>query len=203
MFSAHRLSLAVVFVASAGVASAQAPSSVTTWDHGTTVNVFGGAARTGDARAAAAGAALGWELTPRVAVEGTGTWLDWGHGTSAFAAAMTARLAVVTPRPFAPFATAGIGVYHASFDRTGAAMPMFYQRRWMMRPSQVGSRAITFTDPSIVAGGGVTLHVSRNWTLRPEIMATMILQEARQFIVTTGAVRLGYHFEDHQISPRR
>jgi len=28
-------------------------------------------------------------------------------------------------------------------------------------------------------------------------MANVVLADARRFVVTTGVVRLGYHFEDH------
>jgi hypothetical protein len=142
----------------------------------------------------------GWELTPRFALEGGGTWLDWGQGARAFTAAMSAHVAVVTPRPFVPFLAGGVGLYHASFDRFDATMPGFYHRR-MAGMSFGQGRAVSFTDPSLAGGGGVTVYVSRHWALRPEVLATLVLRDSRSFVVTTGAIRLAYHFEDHPVTP--
>jgi hypothetical protein len=170
------------------------------WSHGTTLNVFGGAATTSGDTAAAAGGAFGWELTPRFAIEGSGTWLDWGQGARAFTAAMSAHVAVVTPRPFVPFLAGGVGLYHASFDRFDATIPGFYHRR-MAGMTFAQGRRVSFTDPSLAGGGGVNVYLSRHWALRPEVLATLVLRESRRFVVTTGAIRLAYHFEDHPVTP--
>jgi hypothetical protein len=170
------------------------------WSHGTTLNVFGGAAATSGDTAGAAGAAFGWELTPRFALEGGGTWLDWGQQAHAFTAAMTTQVAVATARPVVPFLAAGVGLYHAAFNRFDGTMPPFYHRRMMGDAPQPGT-TITFTDPSLAGGGGVSVFLSRHWTIRPEVMTTLVIRDARSFVVTTGAVRLAYHFEDHPITP--
>jgi hypothetical protein len=208
MISAHRLQFAVVglFVAvTTASAQTQPPPDVRVaptgnmWSQGTTLNVLGGAAaRSGD-KAAIAGGAFGWEIKPWFAIEGGGTWLDWGQGARAFAPSITAQVALLTPRPFVPFLSGGVGLYHASFNRLDSAMPGFYRRR-VMDMADMGS-TVTFTDPSVVGGGGVNLFVSRHWTIRPEILATAVLRNSRSFVVTTGAVRLGYHFEDHPVTP--
>jgi hypothetical protein len=169
------------------------------WSHGTTLNVFGGATGASGDRAAIAGGALGWEIRPWFAIEGGGTWLDWGKQAHAFAPSMSAQVGLLTPRPVVPFLTGGIGLYHASFNRLDSAMPAFYRRR-MTGMSGMASR-ITFTDPSLVGGGGLSVFLSRHWTLRPEIVATVVLQDSNTFVVTTGAVRLAYHFEDHPVTP--
>jgi hypothetical protein len=202
MTSIQRLGVLVGFVLVAASASAQtvvAPPPGNMWSHGTTLNVFGGAALTPGDTAAAAGGALGWELTPRFALEGGGTWLDWGQDTQAFTAAMTAHVSLLTPHPLVPFLAAGVGLYHATFDRFDAAVPRFYHRR--MTLTYAPGQMATFTDPSIVGGGGLNLYVSRHWALRPEVLATVVLRDGRSFVVTTGAVRLAYHFEDHPITP--
>ena len=208
MFSWQRCPFVVfgIFIAAA-TASAQGtpPPQVRSvpagnmWSHGTTLNVFGGAAATSGDRAAIAGGALGWEIKPWFAIEGSGTWLDWGQGAHAFAPSMTGQVALLTPRPFVPFLTGGAGLYHASFNRVDTAMPGFYRRR-MMGMANLGS-SITFNDPSLVGGGGLTVFVSQHWTVRPEILATVVLRNSRNFVVTTGAVRLAYHFEDHPVTP--
>jgi hypothetical protein len=204
MTSIQRLQCAVVgLLVAAATASAQTPlvaPSGNMWSHGTTLNVFGGAAATPGDQAAAAGGAFGWELTPRFALEGSGTWLDFGQSAHAFTAAMTAQVAVVTARPVVPFLAGGVGLYHASFNRFDGAMPRFYQRRMMglaLGPSQM----VSFTDPSLAGGGGVTVFLSRHWTIRPEVIATLVIRDSRSFVVTTGAVRLAYHFEEHPITP--
>jgi len=208
MTSVHRLQCVVlgIFV-SVATASAQTTPPTTTrvapegnmWSHGTTLNVFGGGAGTSGDRAAIAGGAFGWEVRPWFALEGSGAWLDWGKGARAFAPSMTAQVALVTARPFLPFVTGGVGLYHASFNRSDSAMPNFYRRR-MVGMSNFSSR-MTFNDPSLVGGGGVEMFVSRHWAVRPEILATVVLRDSRNFVVTTGAVRLGYHFEDHPVTP--
>jgi hypothetical protein len=208
MTSVHRLQCVVlgIFV-SVATASAQTTPPTTTrvapegnmWSHGTTLNVFGGGAGTSGDRAAVAGGAFGWEIRPWFAIEGGGTWLDWGQSARAFAPSMMARVALLTARPFLPFVSGGVGLYHASFDRFDSAMPNFYRGR-MMGMSGLGSR-ITFTDPSLVGGGGFDMFVSRHWTIRPEILGTVVRRDSRTFVVTTGAVRLGYHFEDHPVTP--
>jgi hypothetical protein len=37
--------------------------------------------------------------------------------------------------------------------------------------------------------------------LRPEVVATVVLRDARSFVVTIGAMRLSDRFEDHPITP--
>jgi hypothetical protein len=205
MTSIQRLQCAVLgLLVAAATASAQTPlvaPSGNMWSHGTTLNVFGGAAATPGDKAAAAGGAFGWELTPRFALEGSGTWLDWGQGAHAITTAMTAHVAVVTPHPFVPFLAGGVGLYHASFNRFDSTMPRFYHRRMTGLESAMG-QTVTFTDPSLAGGGGLDVYVSRHWTLRPEVLATLVLRDSRSFVITTGVVRLAYHFEDHPVNPR-
>lgn len=204
----HRLQCVVfgIFV-SAATASAQGTPPPTTrlvppgnmWSHGTTANVLGGAAGTSGDRAAIAGGAFGWEIRPWLAIEGSGTWLDWGQGAHAFAPSVTTQVGLLTPRPFVPFLTGGLGLYHASFNRIDTTMPGFYRRR-MMASSGLGN-SVTFNDPALVGGGGLNVFVSRHWTVRPEILATVVMRDSRNFVVTMGAVRLAYHFEDHPVTP--
>src|SRR6185369_10497188 len=161
MISIHRLQCGVVglfiFVATA---SAQGPPPPDVrvappgnmWSHGTTLAVFGGPAAVSGDRAAIAGGAFGWEIRPWFAIEGGGTWLDWGQAAHAFAPSVTAQAALLTRRPVVPFVTGGVGLYHASFNRLDTTMPGFYRRR-MMGMSDMGSTA-TFTDPSVVGGAG-------------------------------------------------
>jgi len=77
-------------------------------------------------------------------------------------------------------------------------MPQFYRER-MTTMNLVGNK-VTFTDPSIVGGGGVNVFLTRKWTIRPEVLATIALRDSRSFVVTTAALRLGYHFEGHPVT---
>jgi hypothetical protein len=210
MNSAHRWQWAVVVMfLMAATASAQSTPPPQTrsvppgnmWSHGTTLNVFGGAAAASGDRAAVGGGGLGWEIDPWFALEGSAGWLDWGQNATAFTAAMAAHVALLTKRPLVPFLAGGVGLYHASFDRLDTSMPGFYRHR-MAGLSPGLSQMMTFTDPSLVGGGGVNLFVNRHWTIRPEVMANLVMRDSRSFVVTTGVVRLAYHFEDHPVTAR-
>ena len=147
----------------------------------------------------ASAAAFGWEIRPWFALEGSATWIDWDKNAHAFTPAMTAQVGLLGARSVVPFLTGGVGLYHVSYDRIDVGMPQFYQRR-MTSMNDLGS-TVTFTDPSLVGGGGVNVFLTRKWTIRPEVLATVVVRDSRSFVVTTAAVRLGYHFEGHPVAP--
>ena len=184
-------------------AAAQTPRPTVMFRNGSTVNLFAGAATapTPSRPAAIGGGAVGWDLTPRFAIEGSGEWMEWGSGSHGFAAAMTAQAGLAGGRDLMPFVTGGIGLYHASFDRPGARMPDFYNRRMMMNSSRVGTTA-GFTDPTVVFGGGVNAFVNRHWAIRPDVREMVVLRNSRSHFVTALAVHVAYHFEDHPVTPK-
>jgi hypothetical protein len=196
--------LIVLVVAAAATAQTsqkvQPPPPSTMWRHGSTLNLFAGAAAAPSRRAAIGGGAFGWELKPRFALEGSGEWMEWGAGSHAFAAAITAQTGLAGPRPVMPFLTGGIGLYRASFDRLGTAMPGFYGRRMRMDGARVGTTA-AFTDPAIVFGGGVNAFLNRHWAVRPDVHEIVVLRNARSYVMTAFAIHVAYHFEDHSVSP--
>ena len=207
MFSLRRWQCVVVgLLLTTATASAQAPppaepASVppgNMWSHGTTLNAFSGGALGGDDRATIRGAAFGWEIRPWLALEGGATWIEWDKSANAFTPAITAQLGVPTPGRVVPFVTGGVGLYHVSFDRLDVAMPQFYRRR-VTAMNDMGS-SVYFTDPSVVGGGGLNVFVTRKWTIRPEVLATVAMRDSRSFVITMAAVRLGYHFEGHPVS---
>ena len=207
MFSLRRWQCVVVgLLVTTATASAQGPpwESVSVppgnmWSHGTTLNVFSGGALGGNDRASIRGGAFGWEIRPWFGLEGSATWIGWDKSAHAFTPAMTAQLGLLTARRAVPFVTGGVGLYHVSFDRVDVEMPQFYRER-MITMNVLGS-AVTFTDPSIVGGGGVNVFLSRKWTIRPEVLATTVVHDSRSFVVTTAAMRLGFHFEGHPVTP--
>lgn len=142
---------------------------------------------------------MGWDLTPRFAIEAGGEWMEWGAGSHGFAAAIAAQTGLAGGRRLMPFVTGGIGLYHASFDRPGRAIPDFYNRRMTSNPLRATAPA--FTDPTVVFGGGVNTFINRNWAVRPDVREMVVLRNSRSYFVTAFAVHVAYHFEDRSVSP--
>lgn len=200
-WSSALIVLVVATAATAQTTQKIQPPPSTMWQHGSTLNLFGGAASAPSHRGATGGGAFGWELKPRFAVEGSGEWMEWGAGSHAFAAAITVQTGLAGPRPLMPFLTGGIGLYRASFDRMGSSMPAFYARRITMAGMGMGTTT-TFTDPTVVFGGGVSAFLSRHWAIRPDVREMVVLRNSRSHFVTALAVHLAYHFEDHPVTPK-
>jgi hypothetical protein len=152
----------------------------------------------------AAGGTLGWELTPRLAIEGGGMWVHHGTGTNIFAGALKARLALFGARAHlrtaVPFVHAGIGMYRASVDAR-EAMPGFYRNRLERDPS--GGVMRTFTDSSVVFGGGADIFVSRNLAIRPDIETMVVLRDSSTHVAAALRINVVYHIEHHPVTPKR
>jgi hypothetical protein len=196
----HGVLFAFALCAAATTASAQ--TDPTTWRRGTTLNVFGGLSATSDDRAPLVGGALGWEITPRIGVEASGSWLEWGHRAHSFDAAMRALVPLRRSRSIAPFVAAGVGLHRAWFQVADPRVPEFYRRRIEERPDAFGVTA-AFTDPSLVVGGGVNVFLSRQIAVRPEVDATIVRRNSQTRVMPTVRVHLAYHFEDHPITSDR
>ena len=82
------------------------------WHKGTALAVFAGAASATGGTDAAAGAAIGWELTPHFSLEGSGLWMP-GGGVDSFSALFGSRVNLLSPRGVVPFVSAGVGVHRA------------------------------------------------------------------------------------------
>lgn len=181
-------------------AAAQTSSADNPWSAGTTLGLFAGGAVSESDGGVALGGTIGWEVLPWFAVEGRAGW-DTGMGDiDAFSGSLAARLGMARPRPVVPFVKLGVGLYRASFD-TPTRVPSFYRRR-MGNRFHTGSRH-TFTDPTIVAGGGINIFTSRHLAIRPEIDATFVMGDSRVRTVTSFSVHFAYHFEDHPVTPAR
>jgi hypothetical protein len=181
-------------------ASAQTDVGTSDWSHGTTLNGFAGVATDSSRSGPVLGGAVGWEVTPGFAVEGSGAWLEFGHGTKAFGGSLKVRGRLFGRRTIDPFLQAGIGMYRASFGPGAPTMPSFYGRR-MGASMRSGRVPVTFTDPTVVAGGGVNIFVNRHLAIRPDVEATVVLRDRRSHVVTTIAVHAVYHFENHPVTP--
>jgi hypothetical protein len=186
----------LLFAVSTTVA-AQTPPPENTWRDGTTVDVFAGVSSASSRAGALAGAAAGWEITPRFGLDGSMAWFDRPGNQKAFGAALTARANLVRLRSIVPFVKGGFGLYHASLDAGDSRMPDFYRRR--LAPGFGMTR--TFTDPSFVVGGGVNVFATRHWAIRPQIEAIVVRRQSRSYVVTAMTLGVAYHFEEHPVTP--
>src|SRR6476646_4624592 len=147
-------SMAIAVMALAALASAQESTGGDTWTHGTTLNAFAGVASEPTAGAATAGGAIGWQMTPSLSFEGTGAWINSQSSSPWFSAALKVQTRLAHARGANPFVEGGIGLYQASFDAGQADVPEFYRKRMTEQPG--GSvMSHSFTDPTIVFGGGL------------------------------------------------
>jgi len=191
------LALAATLVAAG--ARAQTSPNVNVWTHGTTLAATGGAATASSDVGPMAALTMGWEITPRVGIEGTGAWLDRHDGAQAFWGALAFQASLMRPRPAAPFVEGGFGLYRASFDRTRSTIPRFYADR-IAATGATGAMS-TFTDPAFFVGAGYNAFVSRHIAIRPQVEATIVTRNSQTYVVTSVAIRFAYHFEDHPITP--
>jgi hypothetical protein len=179
-----------------------APSSINAqnddgraWRFGTALTLNPGVTWANSDAGASLGGGIGWEVTPRLSIEGLGTWLNRAESSEAFSAAIRTRYALV-PRRNAPFVEGGFGMYRTTIDPTSGSVPDFYQHR-MGDPT----RRQTFTDPAFFTGGGWTFFVSRHIAIQPALEGTLVTRDGRAYPLTSAVVRLGYHFEDHPVTP--
>ena len=194
--------LSAVMCGLAAAAAAQPAPQQHEWSHGTTINGFAGVAADPSRNGAVLGGAVGWELIPRLAIEGTGAWFDRGASVDAFAGALKAQFTLVPAHRAMPFLQAGIGLYRASFDRNVSPMPDFYRRRLSDTMPSHGS-ATVFTDPTLVFGGGANVFLTRHIAIRPDVEAMRVMRGGHHYTMTSVAVHLAYHFEDHPVTPAR
>jgi Outer membrane protein beta-barrel domain len=165
------------------------------WRYGTTLTLNPGVASGNSEAGGTLGGALGWELTPRLAVEGLGTWLDRPESPETFSAAIRSRYALV-PRRSAPFIEGGFGMFITTIDPARATVPEFYRNRMADE-----TRRRKFTDPAFFTGAGWTVVVSRHISLQPALEWTIVTDSGHGYTLTTATLRIAYHFEDHPVTP--
>jgi outer membrane protein with beta-barrel domain len=187
---------AIVMLALSIPAAGQVVSPGTDWGRGTTLNVFAGTAADSSNAKPLVGTSVGWEVTPRLAIEGSGYWIERGTGASSFAAALKLQTGLTAPHVAVPFLEAGVGLFRASFEPTATAVPDFYRRRMLGATAEVGATD-TFTDPSFVVGGGINIFVTPHIAIRPDVETMIVRRDAQTYVVTAAAVHVAYHFESH------
>lgn len=201
MTRTHACIVVVLLSVSVPAASAQSAGDAP-FTKGTFLGLWGGAATQDGSTRATLGGAIGWEVTPRFVFEGRAAWFERPEGDEAFAAAISAHVNLVTPRPVVPFLSAGFGLYWASFGQPLDRLPDFHGRRVDPTKDAIGAHA-SFADPSFEFGGGVTVFTSRHVSIRPEVIVTTAFRDGRTYSVASYGVQLSYHFEDHPITPSR
>ena len=194
------LSAACLCCAMATPSFAQTDIRPAEWSRGTTLSGFAGVARDSSHTGPVVGGVVGWEVTPRLALEGSGAWFDFGQRTTAFGGAVTVRARLFGQRTVDPFVQAGVGLYRASFGPDERAIPDFYKRRMDVRGEGVPARN-RFTDPTLLAGGGVNIFLGRHVAVRPDVAAAIALRDGRRHVVTMVALHGVYHFEHHPVTP--
>jgi hypothetical protein len=198
----YRIVRAMVFAcvccSVAAPAAAQSDVRANEWSRATDIVGFAGMTMNGSA-SAVLGGAVGWQVTPVLAIEGNAGWFDYGQDTSAFSGAMRARIQLFGSPKFAPLVHGGIGLYRATFGPNATSVPEFYQRR--LTTSQ-GISARSFTDPAIVGGGGLNLSLNRHVALRPDATAMLVFDDGHTHVVTTVTLNLVFRFESHPVTPR-
>lgn len=173
-----------------------------TWSHGTTINLFTGAATASSNTGVTAGGAAGWEVTRLFGIEGLAEWLDRPEGEEGFAVSLAGQLNLTTARPLVPFVKGGVGFYRATFDATATDIPDFYRDRVEIANADRLTQQ-TFTDPSFVLGGGLNVFVSRHWAIRPDVGLTIVRDHGASYLVTGVTLHAAYHFEDHPVTPSK
>jgi hypothetical protein len=176
-----RVAAGIVAVAMTGCAvhaSGQTVGGVN-WQRGTTLGGFIGAASAQSVTDAAAGVTVGWELTPHLAIEGRGLWLDAGPGADAFTALLGARVPILPGRLIGPFAFGGAGLYRAT--------------------SANGS----LDDFDLAVGGGADIALGERLALRPEVTVLVVTRRSGTRAIPVFGAQFAYHFESRPITPAR
>jgi hypothetical protein len=174
------------------------PTTTPDWNHGSTLSLFGGGTTADGRTSGLAGGAIGWEVTPRWTVEGSGEWQVGSRSHDAFGAALTTSYGLWRTRYVMPLVLGGVGLYRISFDDTDG-MPAFYRNR-LAAQSRLGPE-VSFTDPMFVAGIGAGVFVSRHWSIQPDVRTAFVTRHDHAYTRTTATVRVAYHFEDHPVTP--
>jgi len=165
---------------------------------GTTLAVFAGGTAETEGPAPAAGLELGWELTRRVAVEGTTIWSLPGNGQQDFGVLIGPKFNLSRRRPAVPFVTAAAGMYRASFDSLSGPLPPFYASR--VSGAQSLNTSGAFDDFAASVGGGAEFFLHDHWAVRPDVRVLMVFGNSDVRWITAFGAHLAYHFERHRLT---
>jgi hypothetical protein len=186
------------FAQSADTIQSQTEPMEHQWSRGATLALSGGVGTASDSNGMLLGGVIGWDITPRIGLEGLGMWMDKQPGASAFGAAIGVRAELTESHPTGPFVSGGFGLYLATYDPNRTTdIPSFYRDRIS------GSITNTFVDPAFFAAAGFDLYRSQRLAIRPAFGASLAVRDSRTYAVGTFTVRVEYHFMDNRRASSR
>ena len=189
-----RMRFALAFAAACGLVvttSGVAQTSEPQETGGTILSGFAGGAHASSASGPAAGLGVGWEVTPRIALEGQGRWFGAPMGETTFAASLAARYSLSVFDTATPYVSAGVGMFQATFDRGWKAAPAFYRDRV---DSDVATGRRVFRDVLWSVGAGADLIVSTHLALRPDVSLLIVTTRRDARVVPVYGLHLAYYF---------
>jgi menaquinone-dependent protoporphyrinogen oxidase len=191
-FSTLLLSLALAAVPHLAAAQQAAPMD---WHHGSLLSGSFGAQAADSNVSPFAGAGLGWEFSPRLAIEGRANWFRVNDGPSDFTATLAAHMPLLTAGAVRPFVSAGAGMYRATIHPNAQNVPAFYRAR--IPDGTVGLQ--TFEDFVATVGGGLNVFVSSHVAIRPDVNLILVTTRSDVRPVGVYGFQVVYHFAPHTI----
>ena len=177
--------LAILFCALPCQVMAQPDYSRLNVQRGAELSLFAGA--TTDAPAF--GWSAGWRVSPSVALEGSGAWVDDGPAVEGFAAMFSARVYLSTTNRMAPFISAGAGLFHASVTPSDSRAPDFYLDRIVP-----GTPEKAFNDFVAAGGAGLDVHIGGRLWLRPDARLLVVVDGWRKNVLMLAGFHFSYRF---------
>jgi hypothetical protein len=186
----------VTFIVVAGLAAdGRAQTADGQWQRGTVLAGSFGAVAASPDTSLFGGTALGWEIVPRLSVEGRAMWLPNADRPTDFVALLSAAVPLLPGRRTVPFVSGGIGMYRATVDSRSSDIPEFYARRL-----PAGATRPVFQDVLFSFGAGADLFATSRVAIRPEVSLFAVTADGNRRWMTVYAVSLAYHFEAHGMS---
>ena len=162
---------------------------------GAELSLFGGATATSTGSAAAFGWSAGWRVSPRVALEGSGTWIEQ-PGIDGFAALFGTRVYLKTTGDMTPFVTIEGGLFHATVDSSQSELPDLYGLRTIP-----GAPEKKFNDFVAAGGAGLDLHIGGRIWLRPDARLLVVVDGWRANVVMLAGAHFTFRFGGAASSP--
>ena len=162
---------------------------------GAELSLFGGGTATATGAAAAFGWSAGWRVSPRIALEGSGTWIEQ-PGVDGFAALFGTRVYLKTTGDTTPFVTAEGGLFHATVDSSQSELPDLYGLRTIP-----GAPEKKFNDFVAAGGAGLDLHVGGRLWFRPDARLLVVVDGWRANVLMLAGAHFTYRFSGASSSP--
>jgi hypothetical protein len=148
------------------------------------LSLFGGATQSSPAF----GWSAGWRVSPRVALQGGGSWVE-DPGVDGLAALFGARVYLQTSERVSPFVTAEAGLFHATVDSSDPDVDDLYRERTIP-----GAPEKAFNDFVGAAGAGLDVHVGGRVWLRPDARLLVVVDGWRTNLLMLAGVHFTYRF---------